>query len=291
MMSRRRKRRAFTLVELLVVIGIIALLISILLPALNRARLSAQRTQCLSNLRQLNVAMIAYTQDNKGRTFPYNADQNILWQIVILPYLNKTASKLDLFSDNPTTMANVGKLQLRETVYFCPTARESLGGANLSGSYSSGTAFHCWGPTHPATGGLMGSYMFNGWLYRLGIVNDATALGYASGVAGWNATRAIDSFWQLPIATGNTANIPTFADGNWVDGWCHETDRPPTSVITGDKTTQEAMRRVCLARHPGRRVNVAFLDGHADSIDLRNLWTLQWHKRWRTPEPLPTIPK
>jgi prepilin-type N-terminal cleavage/methylation domain-containing protein/prepilin-type processing-associated H-X9-DG protein len=60
------RKRAFTLVELLVVIGIIALLISILLPALNRAREQANAARCLSNLQQLGAAFLGYTEDNRG---------------------------------------------------------------------------------------------------------------------------------------------------------------------------------------------------------------------------------
>lgn len=100
--SSRPIEAGFTLVELLVVIGIIALLISLLLPALSKARKSANTTACLSNQRQLVTAMHMYAGTYKGRlpsyghfiNAAYGEDPTASWWLLVAPFLSPKSTNL-----------------------------------------------------------------------------------------------------------------------------------------------------------------------------------------------------
>jgi prepilin-type N-terminal cleavage/methylation domain-containing protein len=79
-MPGRRRPGAFTLIELLVVIAIIAILAAMLLPALSNAKNKARKTQCMNNLKQLTIAMLAYAYDNNDK-FPDGSGAFWTWDL------------------------------------------------------------------------------------------------------------------------------------------------------------------------------------------------------------------
>jgi len=128
---RKIERRGFTLVELLVVIGIMSLLIALLLPALGRARAQAKTIKCLSNLRQVGLALMMYSNDNHNwvpedfiYADPASTSANYRWYQFIdgsnvnvhLPYL-QSRKVLSCPEMEPTANDNIAATAALNSVY------------------------------------------------------------------------------------------------------------------------------------------------------------------------------
>jgi prepilin-type N-terminal cleavage/methylation domain-containing protein len=263
------RTHGFTLIELLVVVAVIAILAALLLPALGRAKMQAQQTVCLSNLRQVTLAGLMYLDETQGG-FPYNAP--------LLPGYEATVA--------PQWFWALTNYSVDTQSLLCPSTHQQPS----TGLYLAGTADMAWiggGVDIPSQ--LAGSYGQNGWFTEF-VSKGPTAFSY-----GGHA----DFFFQKLSSVQKPAQTPLFFDQNYVETVPLETDTPATDLYFGQPPiTAERIGMGCctILRHGGRTatssvpyasgqplpgaINMCVADGHGELVKLPKLWSYYWHLNW-----------
>jgi len=253
------KRRGFTLIELLVVIAIIALLMAILMPALQRVKSQAQSVTCQARLKQWGLMFKFYIDDYDGYfNEGWGVNETTLWPNALRSY----------YKDN------WGML-------LCPTATRVMENDQDWGTFKA-----AWRDINLPGGGVYRytfSYSINSWT------------NYMHGDRG---DRLEEWFWKRPDDLGcvepgtrtrngrttNPNNVPVFADATWHDAWPRDTDPPSPTMDAfgiGNKGVTGEMNHFAIDRHNGF-VNFLFMDWSVRRIGLKETWTLKWHRAFNT---------
>lgn len=199
-------RRGFTLIELLVVIAIIAILIGLLVPAVQKVREAANRTTCGNNLKQIGLACHSY-HDANGFLPPSRIwDHWATWAVLILPYLEQSSlyNQWDIEDVyyNQTPQARAGQVP----VYFCPS-RRAPGLLSVSGDVPDNgipNSNHTAGALGDY-GGSAGDFQYSGWFDGVN-ANGAMTTGQPAAINGTkiHSWKGRVTFKMITDGTGNT---------------------------------------------------------------------------------------
>jgi len=221
------KQKGFTLIELLVVIAIIALLMGILMPALQRVRKQARTVYCLSSLKQLGMAMTMYAGDN-GDFIPRALDHEVKWILEFIPYLGQEYRKIEDYRE--------------VDVYQCPSFPSN-------GEQTVDYVVNAWDMQEPGfSSGDQGNQM--GHPTKLSSVKSpAQRIYMADNSAG---------DWRPVVRNRNQLDI--LSRMNYLDVWSR------THLPASEQTTKGSnlTRRISRDRHRGNGCNNLFFDGRAD---------------------------
>ena len=274
-------RRGFTHIELLEVISIVVMLMALLLPSLSRARKQARAVVCQNTCRQWGIMFTVYAAEHDGH-------------LMFTPYIWHMGPEIYIYSD-----------ELGKASFLCPEAGKNNAGpapdvrparTRRDGGSGRGGKFTAWwnylydDGSPPLLRLFSCSYGTNGW------IGDPTPeKHYATGVseAEADAFRAYAQKRWTRATLRSPSQIPVLFDCALTGATPWDTDEPPAyeedfTIFSSDILWEHAhntMRRACFDRHGGGTVNVAFLDGSARRVGLKELWTLKWYTQCSTRGP------
>lgn len=251
-----KQSRGFTLIELLVVISIIALLLSILMPALSRVKDQARKVVCMSHLKQWGEILILYTSEYNdsfmtgytlhGSQFSLEERQQSTWVGALRPYY-----------------------QYDDGFLTCPRATKPQTEGGTVPFAAWGVADRTYWTFLPE--GSYGSYGINWWINN---AHDSFP-GIISG-----SPYPKEYFWRKYSSINPTNNVPLFLDsGHPLGRPRHDYDEPPH--YDGDINRDYGVGRFCTSRH-NDATNGVFADGSVRKIGLKELWVLKWSKGYNT---------
>lgn len=250
-----RKTRGFTLVELVVAIGVIAMLVALLLPAVGKARASARATTCLSNLRQLNAAFATYLSEQRGRL------PNYVWNTPLAPDAAWSNAWMGLLLQHGAN----------DAAMRCAAAYEPMPFAYNRGSGSSG---HAWTGKFASSGSAM---RLNATLYREGSYGYNRHLTAQGGFGRLNRITGVRQVADVPVMMD-----ATFPDVAPLNGSAALPVESPPDLTGGalDLRSPEHWKFL-IARH-ARGINVAFADGSARWVRLESTYQMRWRSDWES---------
>lgn len=240
-------RKAFTLIELLIVITIIALLLGITIPAIGHCKQKVQRLTCTSNLHQLSLALNTYANDSVS--YPYGFSD--------LPGMRSLPP--EGFAGNATMdwmgrwwSDSIGQIIKSSTVMDCPGSREERLYKNLCGNYGVNYSICKRSPLSSKENEFIGKPLKSTQVHQPASVVLVMDAGYS--LISWKAATGDPS-----ISFENSNRNPWF----YVPGLTSVNER---------KTIDSAKVEDALAgRHPDKTINAGFCDGHVDSLDSESL--------------------
>ncbi|MBS1369913.1 MAG: prepilin-type N-terminal cleavage/methylation domain-containing protein [Lentisphaeria bacterium] len=235
-----KQKKYFTLIELLIVIAIIAILASMLLPALNRARQSAEKTNCLSNLKQLAAAAHFYANDYNGRFCGYRPGTNAA------PWVIPGISDLDGHDLRWLRLVS-GLGYVSRAAGICPSSFKEIETAGYSKS-------------RVVTSPVVSSYYSYGMLTRL----RSEDTGVTTTACPYLITQPTVYDRQLGRKVSSSSAI-LFADSLYFDGNKKYVPCYQIQSVTGAPAVVNSDGRMIL-RH-GNFANCAFFDGHVKSMN------------------------